>query len=383
VDTADILRMRLASQLIVRSPAENPHAVVSRLLAMQAQDHAGALWAIGLRTPGATQAAIEKTIAERTIVRTWPMRGTLHFVAAEDVRWLLHLLAPRISARYATRRRDLGLDERQLSRARELLISALEGGRSLTRPRVMELLESGGVTTAGQAGYHVLVQLAHEGLLVQGPMRDKQQTFVLLEEWVPRTPESDTAESRPRKESLAVLAERYFTGHGPATVADLARWGSITRRDAVAALDAVADNLAFAEHEGERYWFAPQAGEDRTRGGASTSSGGGRAKPGTVAPSVRLLPGFDEYMLGYVGRGQQLGPFLEEYGSKVAANGMLAPAIVIDGRAVGIWKRTLRTRTVAFEITPFRKLTTAEKTGISREQTRYAAFVGRSAERSE
>lgn len=364
MNTADILRMRLRAQLIDNGDARSVREVVSHLLAMQAQDYAGATWAIGLRLPGSTLADIERAIAVRAIVRTWPMRGTLHFVVAEDVRWLLPLLTPRVIARFKARHAELGLDAEAFARARELFSAALVGGGSLTRPEAMALLDAGGVGTDGQRGYHVLVQLAHEGLLVQGPMRDKQQTFVLLDEWLPPTAADAAALARPREEALAALAARYFAGHGPATADDLARWAGILKREAAAAVAAVAGEFESAEHDGARHWFAPRVADAASN-----------ARP--RKPSVHLLPGFDEYMLGYTGRSHQLGEHLEAYGSKVAANGMLAPTVVIDGRAVGIWKRTLKARTVSFAVTEFEQLGAPERAAIAAEQDRYAAFVGR------
>ena len=346
-----ILRARLRAQLIEGSTATSASDVVSRLLAMQAQDYAGALWAIGLRSPGSTAAGVEQAIAERAIVRTWPMRGTLHFVAAGDVRWMLRLLAPRVLGRAAARERQLDLDAPTFTRSHDLLEAALAGGRRLTRPDAMAMLEAAGIATGGQRGYHILWRLAQEGLLVLGPMDGRQQTIALLEEWVPAGP------IPPREQALADLAARYFTGHGPATIDDLARWAGIPKHDATAALDAVAGTLESAEYEDARYWFAP------------------RVTDGALAPGVRLLPGFDEYMLGYTGRTHQLGEHLETYGSKVASNGMLAATVVSDGRAIGTWRRTLKARTVAIAVHAFRPVTAAERRGISRAADAYGRFL--------
>jgi len=361
MNTADILRIRLRAQQIERSEAATPRGVVSHLLAVQAQDYAAATWAIGLRLPGSTLLDVERAIANREIVRSWPMRGTLHFVAAEDARWMLSLLTPRILARAAKRERDLGLDAAVFARARELFGAALTGDRRLKRPDAMALLEAGGIHTTGQRGYHILWRLAQEGLLVVGPMQDRQQTFALLDEWVPAA-RSAYDSAAPREELLAHLAKQYFAGHGPATVADLARWAGIPKAEAGAAATAASAGLESAEHDGERYWFDPRAAD------ASKILGSGL---------VRLLPGFDEYMLGYTGRSHQLGEHAQAYGSRVASNGMLAATIVVDGRAVGVWKRTLSARAVSFAVTEFRSLVPAERLGLAAEEARYAAFMGR------
>lgn len=371
--TADILSMRLRAQLVEGGAASSVHDVVRTLLGMQAQDYAGSTWAIGLRLPGSTLGDVERAIADGMIVRTWPMRGTLHFVAAEDVRWMLALLAPRVLVRAARREKQLELDSAALCRARGLFADALQGGRLVSRPDAMAMLEASDVATTGQRGYHILWRLAQEGLLVAGPMAGKRQTFALLDEWVPA--ERDSAiTSAPREEALAHLAARYFAGHGPATVDDLARWAGIAKSEARGAVDAVAHTLVSGEHSGERYWFSPRAAE-----AADTDASGAV----DAAQRVHLLPGFDEYMLGYTGRGHQLGEHLAAYGSKVASNGMLAPTIISGGRAVGTWKRTLKARTVDFALSAFRPLTASESAGVSDEEARYAGFLGREVQPAE
>ena len=370
MDTAEILRMRLRSQLIERSSATIAHGVVSHLLAMQAQEYAGATWAVGLRLPGSTLADIERALAERSVVRTWPMRGTLHFVAAEDVRWLLALLAPGVLKRASKREEQLELDSATFARSRKLFAQALTGGRRLTRPDAMAMLEADGIATGGQRGYHILWRLAQEGLLVMGPMAGGQQTFALLDEWLPVTSADSAALARSREEALAVLATRYFAGHGPATAADLARWAQIPKREAADALESVAATLEHAEHDGERYWFTRETA-------AAIGSAGGVASKRRAEPRLYLLPGFDEYLLGYTSRGHQLGEHLEAYGSKVATNGVLAPTIVIDGRVVGVWKRKLGARTVRFTTTEFELLGPGQRASLLAEQDRYARFVGR------
>ncbi len=215
---------------------------------MQAQDYLGALWAVGLRTAACTRADVERALADRQIVRTWPMRGTLHFVAAEDVRWMLELLTPKVIERAAGRRGQLGLDDETVRRAGELFAAALSDAKALTRAEMMGVLEAGGIRTDGQRGYLLLWHHAQRGLLCFGPARGKQQTFVLLDRWVAPAPPV------PREEALARIARRYFEGHGPATVEDLARWSGLTLTDARAGLAAVQPELRRTTLEGVEYW---------------------------------------------------------------------------------------------------------------------------------
>jgi hypothetical protein len=202
---------------------------VGGLGAVQAQDYLGALWAIGLRLRAA-ETAIEQAIATRSIVRTWSMRGTLHFVAAEDVRWMLGLLAPRSLASSLGRLRALELDQAVFNRSRDLFIAALSGGKQLRREAMLELLASANISPGGQRGIHILGRLAQEGLICFGAREGKQHTFALLEEWVPQA--MLRLGPKSRDEALAELARRYFTGHGPATLPDFVWWSGLTTSEA-------------------------------------------------------------------------------------------------------------------------------------------------------
>src|SRR5881394_3653680 len=114
----EILKLRLENQRIAHTSFRKAEDVVAWFGAIQAQDYLGSLWAIGQRMTAATEAAVEAAEARRAIVRTWAMRGTLHFVAAADARWMTALLAPRVIARNAARwKRDFGVDDALVARA--------------------------------------------------------------------------------------------------------------------------------------------------------------------------------------------------------------------------------------------------------------------------
>jgi hypothetical protein len=205
---SEIARLRLEAQRVSAPRFTRPEELVSWLGAVQAQDYLGALWAVGLRTEMAREADVERALAEGAIVRTWPMRGTLHFVAAADARWMVELLAPRRISGAASRFRQLGLDDATFTRAGRVLEKRLAAG-PLTRPRVYDALEQARISTAGQRGIHILWRLAHETRICFGPREGKQPTFVLFDAWLP------DARRLPRDEALAELAVRYFRGHGP------------------------------------------------------------------------------------------------------------------------------------------------------------------------
>jgi Winged helix DNA-binding domain len=286
VTSADVAHRRLLNQRIAGERFGRPDEVVRWMGAMQAQDYRQALWAIGLRTTAATLVDVTEAIATRTIVQTWPLRGTLHVVAAENAQWMLELLAPRRLAADKSRQTQLELDGSLLARCEHLVREALQGGGQLTRSGVMRLLEEARISPRGQRGYHILWYLAQIGLICLGPMQDKEQTFVLLDEWVP------ASRRLSREDALAELAGRYFASHGPATVDDLAGWTGLTRGDARAGLEAAKASLRAERRDAKEYWVAATTPDHAMH----DTSG------------VYLLPGFDEYLLGYKGRGDVLAP---------------------------------------------------------------------------
>jgi hypothetical protein len=241
-------RRRLGNQHISRPTFRDPTDVVGWLGAVQAQDYLGGLWAIGLRTKGATEATVEDAIARRQIVRTWPMRGTLHFVAAEDIRWILPVLTPRVVAGAQSRFRQLGLDDATFTKSARVAENALAGGTVVRRDRRGSERRRDRDTLT--RGLHLLGVLSQQGLLCFGPRDGKQHTFTLLEEWLP------SSRTLGRADALGELARRYFASHGPATVHDFAWWSGLTVTDARAGLEGVKSELESEDVDGRTFWFA-------------------------------------------------------------------------------------------------------------------------------
>ena len=351
----DIAHQRLFSQQIAQPTFAQPSEVVAWLGAVQAQDYLGALWAVGLRISGATEQTIEQALAEKTIVRTWPMRGTIHFVAATDVRWMLELLAPRVIRRSKSRHTQLGLDETVISASAKVITKALHGGKQLPRNALYALLEREHIATDSSRGLHILGRLAHDRLICFGARAGKQPTFALLDEWVP------DAKSLPHDQALAMLALRYFTGHGPATVQDLMWWSGLTTTEAKAGLAAVATQLGRQVIAGQEYYFAQE-----------------RTKATRRSLDAFLLPPFDEFLVSYRDRRASLDA---DYNTRVVpgGNGIFNPIIVIDGRVVGTWKRTLKKASVELTFSPFTAFSDAQANAITAAAERYGRFVGKRA----
>jgi hypothetical protein len=348
----EIAHQRLHNQRLTQPTFEKPGDVVAWLGAVQAQDYLGALWALGLRVRNATEDGVEQAIADKTIVRTWPMRGTLHFVAPADARWMLALLTPRIIAGSARRMQQLELDEATIARSKELFARGLEGDRRLTRNEMYQLLEQDGISTAGQRGYHMLARAAQDALICFGAPSGKEQTFVLLDEWAPQ------AKSLAGEEALAELTRRYFTSHGPATLQDFMWWSGLAAADAKHGLESARTALIQETIDGRVYWLSPQAP--------------GISNP---QPTIYLLPGFDEYLLGYRDRSAVLDP---AFARQVCpgGNGVFFPTIVIDGRVVGTWKRILKKDKIVMTPSPFYGMSGVEHDAFAEAAERYGAFIG-------
>ena len=350
--TGSITRARLLNQRIARPREKTVADLVRWMGAVQAQDYRGSLWAVGLRLSGATEADVERAVARRTIVRTWPMRGTLHYVAAGDVRWILSLLTPRVIARSAGRHRDLGLDDAAFTRSRRALERALRGRRALSRSETYAAIERAGVSTEGQRGIHILGYLAQQGVLCYGPRQGRQPTFVLLDEWVP------PSRPLPRDVALARLATRYFTSHGPATLHDFAWWSGLLLPDARAGIDAAGAKLVKETIAGRSWW----------RGAARAT----RSRLGAVAA---LLPPWDEYIVAYKDRAAALGhlPQEEPRVRYAVGNALLA----VDGRVCGAWRRTLTPFAVRVTLDFWTRVTPDQRRAAREATARYARFLGK------
>ncbi|SFP57884.1 Winged helix DNA-binding domain-containing protein [Geodermatophilus dictyosporus] len=320
VSPREVALLRLVAQRVAGPPFPDAAAAVRGLLAVQGQDLPGALTSVALRTAGRSRAGVAAALDAGDVVRSWPMRGTLHLTAAEDLPWLLDLLGGRVLAGAARRRAVVGLTPEDLERARGVAVAALSGGRRLGRRELLAALADGGCDVAGQKGYHSLWFLAQTGTLVLGPPEGTDQAFVLLDEWV-RAPRRLAGE-----EALAELALRFFTGHGPATVADLVRWAGTTVRDARAGLALVRDRLGAVDVEGTEAFLDPEVPERLAACRAE-------------AEGLHLLPGFDEVVLGYADRSCTVPP---EHADRIVpgGNGVFRPTVVVGGRAVGTWRWT-------------------------------------------
>jgi hypothetical protein len=349
-----VAAQRLAAQRIARPDHRSPAALVAWMGAIQAQDPAGARWAVALRLAGKPVAEQEilGALQEGSIIRTHVMRWTWQLVTPADLHWMLPLVAARLFQRAARRFRELGLDQKTLGRSRAILERALRDGAHLTRDELRAALEAGRVSAAaGGRLSHLLAHAELQGVICSGAPRGAAATYALLETRAPRP-----ASPWSREESLAELARRYFRSRGPATVADFTWWSGLSPAEARAAAQSVESELARQEIDGYTAWADPDAGRPRS---------GERA---------HLVPPFDEILVAYKDRAALLDP---AHARRLnAGGGMLAPSVVLGGRVGGIWRRTMGRTEVAVSISAFDRLTRTDRDAVAQAAERYARFLG-------
>jgi len=357
VDTNDLAARRLGAQQIVRARFAGVAELVRYLGAVQAQDFAAARWAVGLRVAdrSVTDQDVDRAICEGAVIRTHALRWTWQLVAPEDVRWLLALLGPRLAVKAARRHRELGLDAATFRRSGVALARALRGGVTLTRAEMAAALARAGVSPEGQRLSHILGRAELDGVVCSGGRRGKQLTYALLDDRVPASPAPPS-----RAEALAALAGRYFRSRGPASVADFIWWSGLAAADARAGLDAVRSDLEAEVVDGVTYW------RDGAAAGARASGAGARA--------AHLLPAFDEYLVAYRDRDALIDPMDAKRIN--AGGGILAPVVVVGGRAIGTWRRTLARAAVAIEIDLFGAPAPRDRPLFEEAARRYGVFLG-------
>ncbi|MEP7284681.1 MAG: winged helix DNA-binding domain-containing protein [Chloroflexota bacterium] len=346
---SDVGMLRLYSQRITDTAFKDAGQVVAWLGAMQGQDYAGTKWAFGLRLGEVTDRDIEQALTDGIILRTWALRGTLHYVAPADIHWLLALIAPRQIAGNARRYKQLELDDVTLTRSTRLIADALHEASLLTRSELFAILTANGISTAGQRGVYMLQRAALERLVYQGPVRRNETTFRAL---APGT-------VLPKDHALAELARRYFMSHGPTTLNDFTAWSGLLISEARTGLEAVRSELAEEKIDDQTYFLSPE-------------------KPKALDPSVYLLPGFDEFVLGYRDRSAVLEA---QFADAICpgGNGMFTPTLVSEGRIIGTWKRTIKSKIVEIAFTLFRPLSVGEEVEVQAAAARFGTFLGLSA----
>lgn len=349
---SDIAKLRLINQQISGTKYKKPAEIVEWLAGIQAQSYSSAKWAIGSRLPGIADKDVEQSITDKKIIRTWLMRGTLHIVAASDIRWMLSLLAPRIIAGTAGRNRQLELDEATFSRSNAVITKVLEKETQLTRSQIGTALKKAGINVSGQRLYHILHRASLEQIICFGVKQGSEFTFALLDECVPQK------KSFNRDEALSEITLRYFKSRGPAALQDFTAWSGLSLTDARAGLETAKYNLIMEKIAGKIYWLPEDTPAVKSK-----------------SPTAYLLAGFDEYLIAYRDRSACIDPY---YGKKVVyRNGIFNPTVVIEGQVVGAWKPIVQKDKVSIQTDLFTQLSKSQINSINSAAEAYARFTGK------
>lgn len=349
---------RIARQGFATRPTAGVAAAAALVCGIQAQDPQASRLGVRARCAGATEADVLAAIDNRSVVRSWLMRNTIHLVPAEDVRWLTALLGPMIRRRFQNVRWPaLGLTPELLESAAEVTPSVL-AGRSLTRSEFAGALAGHGVRIdpSGQASTHALLYLSTIGMVCRGNDRGRsadasanksvgrgEATFTLLDGWLPACPAGPTGD-----DALAELARRYFAAFSPATPADFTTWCGLPAGRAV---DLIGDELTPVEV-------------------------GGRAgyRLGEVEPErgLRLLSAFDNYLVGYRDRALIIdaGDRAEVY-----VGGIIRPTVLSDGYVVGRWSLIRSRESAAIDVSLYTELSKQARTALDAEVTDVGRFI--------
>ena len=324
---------------------------VAKTVGLQAQDVRAARLSVRVRTSDLERSDVDAAVAARKVIRTWAMRGTLHMLAAEDVSWVVGLLGPYFANRLAGRRRQLGLDEATCERAVDALKIVLAKETPLTRAELVARLADHGIVLdpKSQAPAHLMAYAAMTGLVHRGPEADKDEpTYELTTNPRPRLPDD---------EALARLAARYLAGYGPATVEDFATWSGLPTGRARTGFEAIRPTRVTVNDRPAYALDDPDV----------------NLSPGT-RPQVRLLGHFDTYLLGYRGRELAVPP---EHDRRIqAGGGFINPAVLVDGRALGMWRQTNKKGRIVVTVEPFTAVPKRVWPELRAEVTDLGRFLG-------
>jgi hypothetical protein len=345
-----VLRRRLATQRLSGPRLHGAADVVRLLTCVQSQECAHAFWSLGMRTSGLAYADVQAEFDAGTVLRTHILRPTWHLVAAEDIRWILAATSARVQQLNGTMYRREGLTPATLDRGAELICDLLRGGQYRTRAELGTALEAEGLAASRFRLAYVIMNAELEGLICSGPMRGAQQTYGLLGERAP--------EAGARAGDLGELAWRFYAGHGPASVRDLARWATLTQNQAGSATEAAAERLERVDVDGVAHWFDPAAAE---------AAGPDRAL---------LLPVYDEATLTY----PAVNFLRAEPYPQAAHPEQSAGAVVVGEANIGTWRRELRGRSVVVDVALAPGRPAHDLRLVAEAAEELAAFLGRQLE---
>jgi hypothetical protein len=345
----EISKLRTRNQHITGMKFASAKDLVGSLGAMQAQDFAMAKWAVGLRLHNANEQSVENAYNNGEILRTHLMRPTWHLVSPDDIYWILELTAPRIKPQMKSRNVQLELTNEIFSKCNQIIEKELTTHTFLSREGLVQVFEKEKIRTDDNRLSHILMIAELDGLICSGPLKNNKLTYSLLSQRVP------VKIQFTKDESLAELAKRYFTSHGPATLQDFVWWSGLSVSDSRKALEMNKPILNSEVISEETYWFTASLQSIETD------------------PEVQLLPAFDELLISYRNRAAVITD--ADNKKAISSNGIFRPIIVVDGQTIGIWRRLTNKKYMLIEASLFQPQNKKIIYSIENEANRYSSFI--------
>ncbi|PBJ12842.1 winged helix DNA-binding domain-containing protein [Flavobacterium sp. ACN6] len=347
---SEIAQHRLVSHKLDEVSHNSPQEILRHFGAMQAQDYAMAKWAIGSRCH-ATEKEIEEAVNSGKIIKTHILRPTWHFVAADDIYWMLDLSGPLVQKLIYPAAEKYGLDQKKLDSYNSDLQKILSGGNHLTREEIMQELHIKKTSSLDYMTAVIMMNAELAGLVCNGKMKGKQHTYALLEERVSKPKTTLTQE-----EGLAKLMQIYFESRGPATLSDFSKWSGFSITICKPVINAIKLHVECITIDNQQYWLGKDTGNKNN-----------------FKEKVHFIAGFDEFLISYKSREASI--LLEDQSKVFTKNGIFKPVILENGKVIGTWKRTIKKDHAKIETQFFNETETSKKAILFKEIKRFENYL--------
>lgn len=348
IKSPDIGKLRLESQQLNETTLKTAKDMVSWFGAVQGQEYAQTKWGLGLRLPHLVDNDIEKELSDGNLLRTHLLRPTWHFVASDDIHWLLKLTAPRVNAANAFMYRKLELNDAVFNKCNAILTNLLQGNKHLTRIEINDEFKKNKIEAQGHRLSYIMMRGELDGIICSGIRRGNQFTYALMSERVPKS------KMLSKEEALAELAKRYYCSRGPATVTDFSTWSGLSLADCKQGIELSKSYFNKITVEKREYYFSNQLTLDE--------------RP---FAKIHLLPIYDEFIMGYKDRSAIL-----EFKHSLSPNPPLqfGCMIICDGQIIGTWKRTIGKKQIDLVYDLFISLNSTQNEEFENIIQRFASF---------
>lgn len=335
MDEVRVIRLR-SQRLHPETSATAVREAVAGICGVQAQDQQAAGLAVRARSQGLTASHVTTALfKDRSIVRTWCIRGSLHLLATTDVSWILSVFGPVFVARSRRRLSNLGFDDEACEQAMNEIESSLAAHGPLTCTEIATSLQEAGIKIDldSQAPYHLIRRAALLGILCEVAPKDGAESYDLLDKWVSLDDPPD------RETALSELARRYLKAYQPATIEDFASWSKLPMRDVRKAWGLINADTTTISIEGKA---------------ATVLTDNFPVETDSDSVILRLLPAYDTYVLGYDGREHTVPA---EYDSRVwPGGGIIHPIVTLNGHTIGTWKLVRSQKSPSIQVELFAQL---------------------------